>query len=107
MSPVSGVPARQASTDTAPAPYPTYLVRAIVVTVLGACVCCGVGALPGTVAIYYGVLSDSRFTTHDLEGARKASRLARLWCWVGVAVLALGAAPYAVGLWQHATGALP
>ena len=68
---------------TAPGPgaplrpdVPTYLVWSILITVLCACVL-------GLPAIYYSTQVMSKLNRGDVEGATRASRSARLWCWVG------------------------
>jgi hypothetical protein len=43
-------------------------------------------ALAGVVAIVYGVQVNRKLTVGDWDGAARASRLARTWCWVSVAV---------------------
>jgi Interferon-induced transmembrane protein len=42
--------------------------------------------LAGVVAIVYGVQVNRKLTVGDWDGAARASRLARTWCWVSVAV---------------------
>lgn len=70
--------------------YPNYLAWSIVVTVLGACFCCLVGAAPGVVAIVFGSQVGSKLAAGDEDGARRASEQAKLWCWIGTALAALG-----------------
>ncbi|QQP95552.1 CD225/dispanin family protein [Lysobacter enzymogenes] len=71
-------------------PYPNYLVWSIIVTVLGACFCCLIGAAPGVVAIVFGSQVSSKFAAGDDAGARRASEQAKLWCWIGTALVAVG-----------------
>ncbi|MFK3649531.1 CD225/dispanin family protein [Lysobacter enzymogenes] len=71
-------------------PYPNYLVWSIIVTVLGACFCCLLGAAPGVVAIVFGSQVSSKFAAGDDAGARRASEQAKLWCWIGTALVAVG-----------------
>lgn len=71
-------------------PYQNYLAWSITVTVLGVCFCCLLGAAPGVVAIVYGSQVNSKFAAGDEDGSRRASENAKLWCWIGTAVSALG-----------------
>jgi Na+-driven multidrug efflux pump len=60
---------------------PNYLPWAIVSAILW---------VPGgIVAIIYSVLVNRRLAAGDWEGASRASRLARVWCLISVAVAAL------------------
>ncbi|ROU04520.1 CD225/dispanin family protein [Lysobacter enzymogenes] len=70
-------------------PYPNYLVWSIIVTVLGACFCCLIGAAPGVVAIVFGSQVGSKLAAGDEAGARRASEQAKLWCWIGTALVAV------------------
>jgi hypothetical protein len=54
---------------------PNYLVPAILATVL----CC---PAPGAVAIVYAAQVDGKVRAGDVEGARRASKTALIWCWV-------------------------
>lgn len=74
----------------AASPYPTYLAWSITITVLGACFCCLIGAAPGIVAIVFGNQVNTKFNAGDEAGARKASETAKIWCWVGTALVAAG-----------------
>jgi hypothetical protein len=40
----------------------------------------------GIVAVVYGVQVNRRLAAGDVDGATRASRLARTWCWISVAV---------------------
>lgn len=74
----------------ATSPYQNYLAWSIIVTVLGACFCCLIGAVPGVVAIVFGSQVNSKYAAGDEDGSRRASENAKLWCWVGTAFAALG-----------------
>jgi hypothetical protein len=76
--------------NAAASPYPNYLAWSIIVTILGACLCCLVGAVPGVVAIVYGTQINTKLAAGDDAGARKASETAKLWCWIGTGVVILG-----------------
>jgi succinate dehydrogenase/fumarate reductase cytochrome b subunit len=78
---------------------PTYLVQAIVCALV-------FNALSGVVAVVYGLQVRGKLAKGDLDGAARASRRARIWCWVSVVVgvpflilLATGAIhnPYVTG----------
>lgn len=71
-------------------PYPNYLAWSITVAVLGACFCCLLGAAPGVVAIVFGSQVNSKYAAGDDAGSRRASENAKLWCWIGTALTALG-----------------
>jgi hypothetical protein len=58
---------------------PNYLVQSILVTVL----CCWAFGIP---AIIYAAQVDGKVREGDVEGARRASNLAKVWCWVSFAV---------------------
>jgi hypothetical protein len=63
-------------------PPPNYLIWAILTTLF----CC----LPfGIVSIVYAAQVNSRWQTGDYEGAKLASKNARLWAWIsfGVAIV--------------------
>jgi uncharacterized membrane protein YdjX (TVP38/TMEM64 family) len=77
--------------QAAPAqPIQNYLAWSISMTVLGFCLCCIIGSAPGIVGIVYGSQVNSKSNMGDLEGARKASENAKIWCWVATAVVGLG-----------------
>jgi putative copper export protein len=40
----------------------------------------------GIVAVVYGVLVNRRLAAGDVDGATRASHLARTWCWISVVV---------------------
>lgn len=59
-------------------PIPNYLIQSIIVTL-----CC---CLPfGIVALIFAAQVNSKLASGDLEGARHASKQAKMWCWIGVA----------------------
>jgi hypothetical protein len=60
---------------SAHANIPSYLVWSILVTVLCACVI-------GLPAIFYSTQVMSKLNRGDIEGAKAASRKARMWCWI-------------------------
>jgi hypothetical protein len=76
--PMTGASAPATSSWTPPAPQPgipTYLPHAILVTL-----CC---CLPfGIPAIYYSAQVTRKLDAGDVEGAREASRKARMWFWI-------------------------
>jgi len=68
---------------------PSYLVQAILVTLC----CC---QIPGIVAIVYAAQVNGLVAARNFDGARRCSRLAYIWSWVGfglglVIVLVYGA----------------
>jgi hypothetical protein len=76
---------------------PNYLVQAVVVTLL----CC----LPfGIVAIVYAAQVNGKLATDDLEGAKRYSAFAKLWCWIafwtGIAVYVLWLSTAGTGVWE-------
>lgn len=73
----------------AASPYSNYLPWSITLTVLGACLCCLIGSVPGIVAIVYGGKVDGLWAAGDEDGARRASETAKVWCWVGTALVGL------------------
>jgi Interferon-induced transmembrane protein len=58
---------------------PTYLVQAILCAVI-------FNVLAGVVAIVYSVQVNKKLAAGDWNGAARASRLARKWCWISVVV---------------------
>lgn len=62
----------------APEPMPkTYLVWSVIITIL----CC---LIPGIVAIVYSASVSSKYYAGNVEGAKKASRNAQIWCIISV-----------------------
>ncbi len=70
----------QAAQPAAQTPQvPTYLVQAIICTLL----CC----VPfGIVAIVFASQVNTKLAAGDLEGAKAASQKAKMWCWVSFGV---------------------
>ena len=68
---------------------PNYLVQAILVTV-----CCCVPF--GIVAIVYAAQVNSKIAAKDWEEARRCSRLAKTWAWVGFGCGLLGGLLYLI-----------
>lgn len=63
-------------------PVPTYLAWAILATVASVLFCCLVGTIPGIVAIVFATQVNRRWDAGDEAGALRASRNAKLWCWI-------------------------
>lgn len=64
--------------DTPPEPMPdTYLVWSVIITIL----CC---LIPGVIAIIYSASVSSKYYRGNFEGARRASRMAQIWCIVSI-----------------------
>jgi len=59
-------------------PPPNYLVFAILVTIF----CC---QILGIVSIVFAAQVNSKWNAGDLEGARIASKNAKMWAWIGLA----------------------
>lgn len=55
----------------------TYLVWSVIITIL----CC---LIPGIIAIIYSASVSSKYYQGNLEGAKRASRMAQIWCIVSV-----------------------
>jgi hypothetical protein len=68
---------------------PNYLVQSILVTVC----CC---LIPGIVAIVYAAQVNGYLRAGDLEGAKRCSRLAYIWSWVGFGLAAAGTLIYGI-----------
>lgn len=66
---------------------PTYLIWSVLCTVL----CC---FIPGIVAIIFSAQVSSKYYAGDIEGAKKASRMAEIWIIVSVVVGAVAGAFY-------------
>lgn len=85
-TPMPGASAPAPSPWTPPTPrpdIPTYLPHAIIVTL-----CC---CLPfGIPAIVYAAQVTRKLDAGDVEGAREASRKARMWFWIAFALGAVG-----------------
>lgn len=67
---------QQGQQEREPMP-PNYLAWSIVITIL----CC---LLPGIVAIIYSASVSSKYYAGNIEGAKKASRNAQIWCIISV-----------------------
>lgn len=89
------VPPQPFANHPAP-PYPapekepmpqTHLVWSVLATVM----CC---LIPGIVAIVYSTMVSSRYYAGDLEGARRASRMAEYWIIASVVTGVVAAAVY-------------
>lgn len=75
--PPYGTPGPQnVNTPSEPMP-PTYLVWSVIITIL----CC---LIPGIVAIIYSASVSSKYYRGDVEGAKRASRYAQIWCIVSI-----------------------
>lgn len=71
-------------------PVPNHLVWAIIVTLLGFCLCCVVGSIPGIVGIVFASKVNGALDRGDFADARRLSDTAKLWCWIGTGFVALG-----------------
>lgn len=56
---------------------PTYLIWSVIITI----VCC---LIPGIVAIIFSASVSSKYFAGDIEGAKRASRNAQIWCIVSI-----------------------
>ncbi|KRG66504.1 membrane protein [Stenotrophomonas humi] len=68
---------------------PNHLAWSIIATVLATCLCCPLG-LVGIVAIVFSSKVNSLLAQGDIEGARRASNNAKIWCWVATGLAILG-----------------
>ncbi|WAC62060.1 CD225/dispanin family protein [Pseudoxanthomonas sp. SL93] len=68
---------------------PNYLAWSIISTVLATCLCCPLGLI-GIVAIVFSAQVNSKLNQGDVEGARRASANAKIWCWVATAFAIIG-----------------
>ena len=76
--PPYGNPAPGAVNQPHQEPMPdTYLVWSVIITIL----CC---LIPGIIAIIYSASVSSKYFRGDIEGAKKASRNAQIWCIVSI-----------------------
>ncbi len=76
---------------------PSYLLQAVLCTVL-------LFPVGGIIAIVYGVRVNRRLAVGDWDGASHASRLARTWCWISVAVGFIGLGLVAAGVFPNPYG---
>lgn len=72
-----------------PGTVPNHLAWAIIATVLASCLCCPLG-LVGIVAIVFSSKVNNLLAQGDLDGARRASATAKIWCWVATALAIIG-----------------
>ncbi|GAA4746983.1 hypothetical protein GCM10023328_31500 [Modestobacter marinus] len=72
-------PQQQVWLHTPPEPPPTYLVQAVLVTVL-----CIFFPFAGVIALVFAAQTSQKIAAGDLPGAQKASRRARLWVIIGL-----------------------
>jgi hypothetical protein len=63
---------------------------AIIVAILGLCLCCGVGSIPGIVGIVFAAKVNGALDRGDFAEAKRASDTAKLWCWIGTGLVILG-----------------
>jgi len=83
-------------TDDQQEHVPNYLVQSVLVTLF----CC----LPfGIVAMVYAIQVNGKLAVGNLEGAKRFSAFARLWCWIalwtGIAVGLLWLSTAGTGVW--------
>lgn len=78
------------NTAAAGQPIPNHLAWAIISTVLATCLCCPLGLI-GIVAIVFATQVNSKLNAGDVDGARRASDNAKIWCWVATALAIIGA----------------
>lgn len=93
---------------TAPLPsaqshIPNHLVWSIIVTILAFFVCClsclsFPGIITGVVAIVFANKVNGLANQGDLDGARRASRTAKIWAWVTTGFLIAGVLLFVVSL---------
>ena len=82
-------------------PIPNYLVWAILITIASLCLCCIVGTIPGVVAIVFATQVNGKLSQGDRDGAERASRNAKLWCWITTGLCILG---LLINIAMYATG---
>jgi hypothetical protein len=90
MSTPPSFPPEQPGYAAPAGPIPNYLAWSIVITILGFCLCCVVGAIPGVVAIVFATQVNSKLNADDRAGAEQASKNAKLWCWITTGLVVLG-----------------
>jgi hypothetical protein len=83
-------------------PIPNHLAWAIISTVVSFCLCCFVGGIPGIVAIVFAAQVNSKLNQGDVDGARRASDTAKIWCWVATGLAIFG---LLLNVWGFMTGA--
>jgi len=77
------------NTVTTTSSIPNHLAWSIIATVLATCLCCPLG-LVGIVAIVFSSKVNNLLNQGDIEGARRASKNAKTWCWVATALAIVG-----------------
>ena len=93
---MSAVPPMPPS-SAAPGSVPNHLAWAIVSTVLATCLCCPLGLI-GIVAIVFSSQVNGKLNQGDLEGARRASKNAKIWAWVTTGFLIAGVVLFVISL---------
>ena len=93
--------APNAPVEDARHPVPTYMAWSIVSTILGLCLCCLVGAIPGVVAIVFSSKVNGALDRGNYAEAKRASDTAKLWCWITTALVVLG---LLLNIWFYASG---
>lgn len=71
-------------------PIQNYLAWAIIAAIVSFCLCCGIGGIPGIVAIVFAAQVNTKANQGDIAGAQQASANAKTWCWVATAMVILG-----------------
>lgn len=62
---------------------PNYLVQSILLTIFTLCTCC----IPiGVIPLIFSLQVNSKKQSGDFAGAAEASRKAKMWCWITLAV---------------------
>lgn len=87
----------------APGSIPNHLIWSIVVTILAFFVCClsclsFPGIVTGVVAIVFASKVNGLLNQGDLEGARRASKNAKIWAWVTTGFLIAGVVLFVISL---------
>ena len=73
-------------------PIQNYMAWSIIVTILGLCFCCGVGSIPGIVGIVFASKANNARDRGDFAEATRNADTAKLWCWIGTALVVVGLA---------------
>lgn len=89
MSATPPYPPMSNNPPATPGSIPNYLVWSIIITVLSACLCCP-GLITGIVAIVFSAQVNTKLNQGDIEGARKSSANAKIWCWVTTVLAIIG-----------------
>lgn len=82
---------------------PNHLVWSIIATILAFFVCCMScvsfpGIITGIVAIVFATKVNSLLNQGDLEGARRASKNAKIWAWVTTGLMIFGIVVFVISL---------